>query len=229
MEGEYNRSSAQVCEMPNGGLWIATRSFGLGELDLVSGANHILPLAAAPMPVELLSFEAEKTSTRQVLLQWKTEETEAAFFQIERKGSGNWEKVSEKIEVVNTHSYQFLDQNAPEDVLYYRLIMTDDAGKAAYSPLRSVDLRTAAHWLIYPNPVSDILHIQSENTDESPFLLTLMTVDGRVAYSAPITFEHSKTATFSLSGLLPSGWYQLLLADTEGRAVTRKGVVVSPQ
>lgn len=70
---------------------------------------------------------------------------------------------------------------------------------------------SGANVSIYPNPVSDLLYIESTNGTEL-VSLTIMDAQGRIVRSAPV---HSSQTTISTSNL-GKGLYVLSLMDSEG-------------
>jgi uncharacterized protein (DUF1501 family) len=98
------------------------------------------------VPVELVSFTAEKVNQTDAHLNWHTaSENNTDGFEIERSVDG---KTFSKIGFVeakgHTHEpqrYAFLDKNLPlstSRAFYYRLKIVDTDGSAAYSPTRSI-------------------------------------------------------------------------------------------
>ena len=111
----------------------------------------------SPLPIELLSFEAE-CRNQKVDLRWTTaSETNNAYFTVERtengidftsietiKGAGNSNKILH---------YNASD-NEPMDLGYYRLKQTDTHGKSEYSTIIAVYCTEsdAPKATVYPNP-----------------------------------------------------------------------------
>jgi len=114
-----------------------------------------------PLPVELLSFTAQKKS-KGVLLEWETAtEVNNAFFQVERSLNGKEFDVISKVEGVGnsdiTQSYQLLDENPGSGINYYRLKQVDFDGAFEYHPIVSVDKGPIkeASLQLFPNPSID--------------------------------------------------------------------------
>lgn len=90
--------------------------------------------AGGVLPVELLHFDAQRTTGKNVLINWSTaSEENNNYFVVERSEDGiSFEPVGQ-VEGANNSShrlnYQFLDENAPLDVtVYYRLRQIDNDG-----------------------------------------------------------------------------------------------------
>ena len=121
------------------------------------------------LPVELLSFDVEKTEQNQVALQWKTAaEINHDYFTIERSKDGaNWEaikKVDTADNLTETNNYSALDKSPLKGVSFYRLKQTDLDGTATYSEIKSVsiDERADIDINIFPNPTEGIVQVQSK-------------------------------------------------------------------
>jgi len=143
----------------------ATKSFDQIELVASSllnayslGLVEVYADAAAPLPVELVGFQANATPAG-VQLSWQTaSERHNAYFSIERvpgEAPTAFVELGRVIGLGNsnhTHSYQYLDA-APNALRYYRLRQADTDGTATHSPVVAVQAsgrRTAG---AYPVPV----------------------------------------------------------------------------
>lgn len=113
---------------------------------------------SSPLPVSLLSFEAEWLEGTKNLLKWTTvSEQDNRGFEIEKSsdaltfvnigfvdGAGNSNQLID---------YQFIDTEATTST-YYRLKQVDNSGEFAYSNVVFVKSNNSKEWLLYPNPVS---------------------------------------------------------------------------
>ena len=121
------------------------------------------------LPVELLSFEA-KNNDKTVDLTWATaSEGKNAGFDIERSADG---KTFDKIGFVKgsgttseKHSYTFTDNTPLSTTAYYRLQQVDFDGSKVSSNVISVESKDEVKGIkVYPNPVSNVLTIETEAT-----------------------------------------------------------------
>lgn len=99
---------------------------------------------AAPLPIELLSFNGEKLACNENIIRWSTAtETNNDHFEIERSTDGiNYNLIGTVNGAGNsTHtiSYLFLDLNPLASVNYYRLKQIDFNGDNSTSSIISVD------------------------------------------------------------------------------------------
>jgi hypothetical protein len=124
-----------------------------------------------PLPIELLSFNAEEVGDK-VRLNWATAtETENDYFTIERSRDGlNWEEVSKIDGAGNSMTeinYESWDNSPYLGVSYYRLKQTDFNGDFTYSQIRSVEFLGDQDYLIYPNPSTNAINVVLDNDEVS--------------------------------------------------------------
>jgi hypothetical protein len=120
------------------------------------------------LPVRWLSFDGERISENVVELNWSTaSELNNDQFEIQRSKSGRdfatigmLNGAGNSYEVVN---YQFQDDNAPKETVYYRLKQIDYDGRYEYSEIivihKESNLQTG-ELSIYPNPVSGTVNLK---------------------------------------------------------------------
>lgn len=140
----------------------------------------------SPVPVEWLSFEAERLDRETVRLTWETaSERNNRGFGILRKLS-NEEEFSE-IDFVEgqgtTHevtTYSYLDSNAHAFISYYQLVQKDRNGKEDPSAIRVVQGMgedDPFQVSIYPNPTDEYLFV--EIPQDQQLELRLLTAGGK--------------------------------------------------
>ncbi|MCC7332910.1 MAG: T9SS type A sorting domain-containing protein [Flavobacteriales bacterium] len=162
-----------------------------------------------PLPVQLLNFEAE-LNKKVVNLKWMTEtEINNDFFTVERsKGLSLWIEISEVKGAGNSNyklSYSAIDQNPLDGISYYRLKQTDFNGEYSYSDIESVNNKNLNEFLIYPNPVKDILFIK---TQCSSCFVKIYSSIGQLIYSGNLT--EINTSSWS------NGLYKIVITDNIG-------------
>ena len=128
------------------------------------GAMEFLLVA---LPVELLFFEVQLNEEKEAVIKWATAtETNNAFFVVEKSKDGiRWEALGKLKGFGQSSSlqhYDFLDTHPFDGISYYRLQQVDFDGRFEYSEIRSVNNKSFASVLIYPNPVSTYLILESE-------------------------------------------------------------------
>ncbi len=165
----------------------------------------------SPLPVCLLTFQAEVVNGK-VNLQWITAtEINNDFFTIQRSKDGeNFEKVNEvpsKAEYGYSNSvlfYEEWDENPYQGISYYRLKQTDFDGKYEYSDIIVVNVDTTLKRELsvdlYPNPNRGrmfYLRLRGfEAHEELSFVIT--DVIGNVLHSETIQVRSSGSGVFEI-------------------------------
>ncbi|HTQ64546.1 MAG TPA: S8 family serine peptidase [Puia sp.] len=140
----------------------------------------------SPLAAILQSFTATKVDTKG-LLQWTTlQEKNTSQFIIEKSSDSiHYTDIGIVAASGNTNSqtnYQFTDNNLWNGNNYYRLKIVYADGHFTYSPIRLISLDITGFILsIFPNPVRDILYI---NTSINCNQVVLFDVTGKLLISA---------------------------------------------
>jgi hypothetical protein len=117
-----------------------------------------------PLPIELLSFTAEKNNSL-VEVKWSTaSELNNDYFMVERsQDATNFELVAKVPAAGNSNTlkrYATQDEKPYQGLSYYRLKQTDFDGTFNYSKIVAIDFLNEEFGLrIYPNPTSDLITI----------------------------------------------------------------------
>lgn len=158
------------------------------------------------IPVELLSFSGKVANQTDVALNWQTaSERDNAYFGIERSFDGHHFTEIGQVKGHGTtneaHSYQFIDRNVGNGLVYYRLRQKDFDGKETASNTISVQLGKSKNAVsVFPNPATDKIYIQNAVDTEGGILTDNL---GRVLTQYPIMPRE-----ISISNL-PTGIYFL--------------------
>jgi len=167
-----------------------------------------------PLPIELISFNAEVADNHAVELSWQTaSEINNDFFTIEKsKDAKDWKEVkiidgagnsSEKL------SYKSVDERPYSGISYYRLKQTDFDGKFTYSDIEVVTRNGLEEneINIYPNPGTDQMTIEGNKVELSEF--ALYNIYGQnVSTLLKITGQNTSSITIDISRL-SNGIYTL--------------------
>lgn len=132
------------------------------------------------LPIELISFQATKQENRTVALRWETaSEDRNDYFTVERSQDGTeWVEIG-KVDGAGTSSkllnYQFLQEDQPIGLCYYRLKQTDYDGETTYSGVRSLQFTPSesSNVLVFPNPATDQLTVLGVSQEEQIELFDL--------------------------------------------------------
>lgn len=145
----------------------------------------------APLPIELISFNAQVVKNKEVLCDWLTaSEINNDYFTLERsRNNYNFEFVAQIDGAGNStllNTYSFTDKNPYSGVSYYRLKQTDFDGSLSYSKSVAVNFSKDNTFNVYPSLTSGILYITFSNvsSDSEVFITDLQ---GRLLISKPIS------------------------------------------
>jgi alpha-tubulin suppressor-like RCC1 family protein len=168
-----------------------------------------LTTTCPPLPINFLSFEAEKTNSN-VHLSWSTAELGGnQFFEIERSLDAKKFDVVGKIEAKSGsyNSYSFDDQSAPSGTLYYRIKQYDKDGSFMYSEIRSINDMFIHEVILFPNPSENNFNLSVTGFMNSDFKGEIFSSIGTKVET--INGTANKDILFGSS--LPSGCYLLKL------------------
>ncbi|TAE90224.1 MAG: T9SS C-terminal target domain-containing protein [Bacteroidetes bacterium] len=215
----FNRAASYVSRY-NGIVWdgtSASAALGANPYTLSrSGITSFSPFgvgSGGALPVQLISFEANKVKNN-VLLSWQTaSELNNAYFEVERSFDGQvFEVLDNKVKGQGTtqirHDYAFTDVEALAfaknngSTIYYRLKQVDFDGAFNYSEVRSVDMGNAKGIAqLQPNPYNDAAYVVMESSETGQAEIVVTDVKGSVVLSQQST--------------IAEGYNQLLLANAE--------------
>jgi len=131
------------------------------------------------LPVELISFTANKQPNNDVMLEWKTaEEASMDHYEIEvARTNGDFQtnhfekigSVKSKGSLGAQQGYSFTDaENNKTGTRYYRLRIVSEDGSFRYSDIRPVVFDNDVPWQVYPNPSAGVFQfVFRENTGET--------------------------------------------------------------
>lgn len=170
----------------------------------------------APLPVELVSFEA-KAVGNDAELKWTTaSELYNRGFEIEMKGENSDFQlvgyVPGKGSTNEFNSYEFKVPNLQPGVYYFRLRQLDENGGFHYSPTRSLSFKGKILVGVHPNPASEIAIFKMSLEKEAQVQLHLLDGFGRVV--EVVADDRFSGGTFELAhnlDYLPAGVYYFRL------------------
>jgi len=154
------------------------------------------------------------------LLHWVTAtEINNSYFTIEHSVDGVIFTTCERIQGAGNSnyaiSYEAIDHH-PFKKTYYRLKQTDFDGKFTYSQIIVIALKNNSTRLIsYPNPVSDVLHIQSLNNSDEILQFLISDVTGRTILSEKRNFPRENLTIDINTSVLSKGSYLLQIFNSK--------------
>jgi len=153
------------------------------EIDQVS----VTVFADQPLPVELLSFNAQKGREEKVDLEWITAtETNNDHFVVER--SRNAIDFTEVLKMngagnsILAHTYWAIDEHPYYGLSYYRVKQVDYNGNYSYSPLRQVNLIASKG--IHVRSVPGMIYMDFDTGERKLVSLQLIDMRGAIVLSS---------------------------------------------
>ncbi|SDG18845.1 Por secretion system C-terminal sorting domain-containing protein [Dyadobacter soli] len=173
------------------------------------------------MPVTLVSFNAKSEDNARQLT-WETSmEKDNDYFEIQRSTDAKDFAAIGRIKGTaggfETHHYHYTDGDAlAASTIYYRLKMVDLDQTFAYSRIASVQMRGLNKALVYPNPSSEILHLNVADW-ASVSMVRLIDLHGKIVYQS----DKVPAKTIALKGF-PAGAYVVSITDQSGSTTSQR-------
>ncbi len=210
--------------------WVGAGNIEFGNQMDGSGRNTaffdnliIGSVTTSPLPVELISFNADLTKDNNVDFNWKTaSEINNNYFTIERSSDGiSWELFKEVKGIGNssiTTAYKEVDETPYKGVSYYRLKQTDFDGTVTKLGLVVIEVKNNEEGIIkiYPNPAKNSVTIELKEGDQ---LLSVYDLSGReVSKLMNFTSNSSSVQTLSIENL-PKGVYIIITQNGQAKLI----------
>ncbi len=175
----------------NAGTTIGNAFYGPGFTTGASpagGTDHLLPLAAVPIPVKFIGFTATKKENT-ALLNWAVENESSVTdrYEVERSLNGTdfvkAATLAPKNNGASSNTYTSTDLNLSSfrasGVIYYRIKQIDKDGKYVYTEIRSVRLDKGFAVGVYPNPVRDAATVTLDLVDATDVIIAVTDAAGK--------------------------------------------------
>ena len=179
---------------------------------------YTLGNTVTPLPVELVSFKAQR-HVQGVHLTWMTaSEKDNSGFEVQASTDGKkFQKIGFVKSDVGTSSmtqrYSFLDMKAVSGTRYYRLAQIDLDGTTTYFAIRAVALDgTQGEVAAYPNPFEEVVTVRLNGVEARNVSVTLTNAMGKVMLAQQGETAGS-TVTVNTSGITAKGVYLLHVVD----------------
>ncbi len=184
------------------------------------------------LPVQLVSFTANKKSNNDVSLDWSTSsELNTSRFEIELARNSEelrqnlFVKIGEQKSLGAANSnqhYNYIDVEANKSgVRFYRLKIVDKDGRFTYSATRAVVFDAEIRWQVFPNPSTGVFQLVSQLNDGERLDITVHDANGKKVFQSKImgTGFVQKTAIDLGSAAFAKGMY-LIEANGGGQVKT---------
>ncbi|SET04061.1 Por secretion system C-terminal sorting domain-containing protein [Hymenobacter actinosclerus] len=213
-------ASSGTAGIPTGtfvaGTLTSASFMGLGDFQTYTLASTDPDATVNPLPVQLLSFAAERQAAT-VRIHWATAtELNSASFEVQRSATGKDFRTIATLAAqgnsTSRHEYAALDRQPLPGLSYYRLWQLDLDGKEAYSAVVSV--AAPGEVRAYPNPVKSALTVELPTAGGRYRIISLL---GSVLMAGEMP---ASMAVLDMTGL-PAGLYQLEITTPAGRDIRK--------
>jgi hypothetical protein len=183
-------------------------------------------VGAYPLPIELVSFKANR-NTEGVMLQWKTEtEKNSNYFSVERSYNGaSFEEIGRVKAAVNSlHdiNYEYSDAKSPADkIVYYRLKQVDLDGSYKYSPVEIVNTLLSEGFSLVPNPASNEVAVNFTCNSTSTEFIHVYGRNGQLLLSREVSCEKGMNSVKLNIESFPQGLYYVMM-NSQGKSYRSK-------
>jgi hypothetical protein len=212
-------------------------------LDVGSGGEPVeYTPGNAPLPLNLIAFQASKSGERDAQLTWSTaNEENTSHFIVQRSfDKTNWTEIGTVpaagySTIIRNYDLTDIDVNDGRTSRvrpYYRLVMVDRDGRSSTSPIESLiftnsTLTQANNFELFPNPASDGVYVtwDEENTDQ-PTLLEFYDIAGKLIYRQNVSDKSTQEYIDFGPARMQSGVYMLRIMNG-AETLDHKQIVVS--
>lgn len=170
----------------------------------------VIAILNCSLPVDLLSFQAQKISD-DVFLNWTIDAStgNTIYFEVERSMDGiNFEVITKIISSDQRKNYSYTDQNVVQSSLYYRIKIYEHDGSFSYSEIQKITATPYSEVNVYPNPSHHTLNLHISGSTYQEFKGDIFNSIGvRVG-----SINGNTNEIISFGQQLPSGCYLLKLS-----------------
>ncbi len=194
-----------------------------------NNAPTVIDLCIVPLPVTLLSFNVN-CQDEEINLNWvTTTEINNDFFTIEKSTDAiNWEIITQVNGAGNSNqiiSYSYNDNNASNELVYYRLKQTDFDGDFEYFDINAVNCQNNSTVSIYPNPAANNFTTELTGKEGDVFLITLYNAIGKQVIQQKVELLTNSTKEKITTNALPNGMYSIKVEQNNNNIITKKIVI----
>ncbi len=178
-----------------------------------------------PLPLSLLNFTAKARQLESILLNWTTQEEQSVkHFELEKSKEGKLFSTIAKVVATSKEGgsenlYQFIDHQATEGSIFYRLKIVDKDGTFSYSQIITVRGEKENKLTVTPNPASNIVMVQYPKGANTNQQLLLLTIEGKVIATYALK-PNSTQQSIDITSLT-KGSYELMLVGSKQNSVAR--------
>lgn len=173
----------------------------------------IIPCYPSTLPVNLVYFKSAGIKNNQLQLEWMLDNMQSLQSIVVEKAAKGGKFMPDKIfaneDYRGSKAYSF-STPLTSNYQYYRLRITSKGDKPFYSPVISTDASTVYSTnSVWPNPVTDKLHLQVNSDAAQRVSYTIYNVNGIAVSSGSLQLNSGENLTTLPITSLPQGVYQL--------------------
>ena len=195
------------------------------EFSVSSFSTFFLHGGNTPLPVNLLSFNAQR-SGKVNNITWSTaQEVNTREFIVERSSNArDYFTIGRAAAAINSSSirnYTLTDYAPIKGINYYRVRIVDQDNISKLSNVRNVRNEGTADIAVYPNPVKDILQVSIASDKADRATITVVDLNGKLVYSKVANIlEGANNLNINTVGL-SNGTYIIKVQLTEDLVVKK--------
>jgi len=205
--------------------------------------QYVPEVVDSQLPIELLSFTAQKKDDQSSILRWETSsEINTSHFLVQRsEDAREWTDigaVDAAGQSFELKEYSFVDLNVYDgrrasQRFYYRLIMIDKDGKFDVSNIQAVKFTSETSGnttvLVYPNPSSIGVNVEIAQNEggAKPAQMEMFNNLGQLVFSRKLNENTEIEYIHYASEGIPSGAFFLRLSDKDGETISQDQIIVA--
>jgi hypothetical protein len=217
----------------NPGVSGACGNNGAAPNNMTALAGNVTLDFINPLPITLLSFDAQYKDNRKVEITWATiTEINSDHYNIERSNDAeNFTTIFENIPAAgnsnSTIQYLQYDHTPIAGISYYRLRSVDRDGSFKYSHIAAVTTEKVELTSLFPNPSDgQVLAIQVQSRDAEEVVVTVCDVLGQQLQKTAYTLKPGiNLLDLGLPGL-PPGKFIINITYSSGKNIAQKQLIV---
>ena len=188
----------------------------------LSGGTAMISVVSPPLPVELSKFKVVEKDCN-VLVNWSADlEENFNFYMVQRSENGydyNTIAYIEKQAGDGPHRYDYYDDEAKKENLYYRLKMIDLDGSVQYSRIREISTNCNTNEVsVYPNPIGmtdEMLNVSIHTSFSKDIKISITDILGNVVETKMTPLEPGVNNIEWNIYDYPSGTYFVIFNDSK--------------
>ena len=189
----------------------------------------LIPPTNSTVPIEIVDFSGRTSGGRNVLHWTTATEINNNYFELYHGGSlsdlTELKTIPTKAIDGNSSrelSYQFVHINPLKGDNFYRLSNVDIDGQRDVHQTINLYVKENTTLAVYPNPVTDNLHLAFSNSDLEVVFVELTDITGKVVYKDRLLPETESFETEIPMSSLTNGMYLLRVSDDNGYQYIQK-------